>query len=216
MDWETGVPTEQHASNVFDIAGQPGFPIQMNNATQQSAPELGGGNNVFDTDFSADAATSLAEGVRRVPQDDVFSAGTGQGNAVPELTGATASSVPAAVPQSQPVKGACGAMDKAKKEIDERTAQMDAKIKQKEEQMRKAAQTYVKEESEKHKRRLEELRAKHREEQEVRAKVATSVKASSVWASVELMVDLSKTNKFSKNTEQMRNILKKLCVQKNK
>ncbi|KAH9589372.1 Clathrin light chain [Trypanosoma melophagium] len=107
-------------------------------------------------------------------------------------------------------------LEAAKKEIQARTANIDAKTKEKEEKIISAAELYLKEENAKHAEKLKQVKAEHiRQQKSEETKRNEFKKSGAVWSGVALLTDLSKANKFSKGTERMRNILIRLGEMKN-
>ncbi|CBH16689.1 clathrin light chain, putative [Trypanosoma equiperdum] len=113
----------------------------------------------------------------------------------------------APVQQSSATIAVCQA---AKKGIDARTAEIDAKSREKERQLTEAAQAYLKEQNKMREEKIKEVKAKHVKEQEVQEKQKPCSDENAVWVNVGKMVAFNKVNKYSKNTERMRSILGKL------
>ncbi|PBJ70198.1 hypothetical protein BCY84_18609 [Trypanosoma cruzi cruzi] len=116
------------------------------------------------------------------------------------------------VPSFGPTKNGHAVTEAVQKEIERRTANIDAESKKKEAQLKAAAESYMKGIIAQHEERLKEKKAEQMRLQKANeAKRNEYIKSGAVWSGVELMTDLSKANNYSKSTDRMRNILKKLC-----
>ncbi|PWU84693.1 hypothetical protein C4B63_207g1 [Trypanosoma cruzi] len=115
------------------------------------------------------------------------------------------------VPSFGPTKNGHAVTEAVQKEIERRTANIDAESKKKEAQLKAAAESYMKGIIAQHEERLKEKKAEQMRLQKANeAKRNEYIKSGAVWSGVELMTDLSKANNYSKSTDRMRNILKKL------
>ncbi|EKF31381.1 hypothetical protein MOQ_004787 [Trypanosoma cruzi marinkellei] len=173
----------QHDVNsLFEASSGPTTTI-TGDAAAASAPEL------------AQPAYSPPADLRGVNSDDFGSDGKESG-----------------VPSFEPKKNGHALTEAVQKEIERRTANIDAESKKKEAQLKAAAESYMKGIIAQHEARLKEKRAEQMRLQKANeAKRNEYIKSGAVWSGVELMTDLSKANNYSKGTDRMRNILKKLC-----
>ncbi|RNF19022.1 uncharacterized protein Tco025E_04449 [Trypanosoma conorhini] len=104
-----------------------------------------------------------------------------------------------------------GVTEAVQKEIEKRTQNIDAESKKKAEAQKVAAESYMKQVKAQHEARLKETKAENMRQQKANeAKRNEFKKSGAVWNGVGLMTDLSKANVYSKSTERMRNILRKL------
>nr|CCC94481.1 unnamed protein product [Trypanosoma congolense IL3000] len=129
--------------------------------------------------------------------------------AAPNVAAAPATTAAPAEPMNQ--DASTPACVSAKKNVDARTADIDTKSHEKEKQLVDAAQAYLKELNKERDNKIKETKEKHIRDQEVSNKKEPCRDAASVWASMRTLVDFTKANKYSKNTERMRSILSNLA-----
>lgn len=98
------------------------------------------------------------------------------------------------------------ALEALKKMIASRTAAMDASSKEKEKEIEADAKSYILATREEHDAAVAAARVENKKIQAAKTQqLKEHKKADAIWRNVGIMVDLSRPNKFSKNTELMRN-----------
>lgn len=109
---------------------------------------------------------------------------------------------------SVPPSDSNAALEALKKKIASRTAAMDASSKEKEKEIEAEAKSYIQAKREEHDAAVAAARAENKKIQAAKTQqLHEHKKADAIWKNVDIMVDLSRPNKFSKNTERMRNTL---------
>ncbi|RNF03327.1 hypothetical protein TraAM80_05844 [Trypanosoma rangeli] len=104
-----------------------------------------------------------------------------------------------------------GVTEAVQKEIEKRTQDIDAESKKKADLQTAAAESYMRQVKVQHETMLKERKSENMQQQKSNEAMRNEFKKNgAVWNSVGLMTDLNKANKYSKSTERMRTILKKL------
>lgn len=99
-------------------------------------------------------------------------------------------------------------MDALKKQIENRTRSLDASFETKTKSIEEEAANYIAAEKEKRKTTLASLSAANKQSQNEKQKTMQSQRGGdNVWKNVGMILDLSKPNVYSKNTERMRSLL---------
>lgn len=137
---------------------------------------------------------------------DVMATGSGNGSAQ-NLVAANKES-PRGLPTSPKTKSANLTND-TQKEIEARTANIDAKSREKEAKQTALAKAFLKDFNAQYEAKLRDAKAEHMRQQ-AETEVKQNTKADMVWDGVGLVLDLSKPNKYSRGTERMRSLLQKL------
>lgn len=105
-----------------------------------------------------------------------------------------------------PEKGT-GTLEALRTKISVRTAALDASSKEKEKEIEGEAKNYIQAKKAEHDAAVAAARAENRKLQVAKAeKLKEHKKSDAIWRNIGIMLDLSKPNKFSKNTERMRNV----------
>eukprot|EP00796_Vickermania_ingenoplastis_P004113 gene4113-2959_t len=97
-------------------------------------------------------------------------------------------------------------LEALKKQIDERTAAIDAASAEKEKAIEEAAKKYLETQIAEREKTLAALREENKKIQQAKETQLRRHDAGSVWKNIGMMMDLTKPNRHSKNTERMRSI----------
>ncbi|ESL10324.1 hypothetical protein TRSC58_01946 [Trypanosoma rangeli SC58] len=104
-----------------------------------------------------------------------------------------------------------GVIEAVQKEIEKRTQDIDAESKKKADSQTAAAESYMRQVKVQHEATLKERKSENMQQQKTNEAMRNEFKKiGAVWNGVGLMTDLNKANKYSKSTERMRTILRKL------
>lgn len=99
-------------------------------------------------------------------------------------------------------------LDALHKMISARTSCIDASSKEKEKEIEAEAKCYIQTKKAEHEAAVTAARAENKKLQAAKTEqLKEHKKSDAIWRNISIMLDLSKPNKFSKNTERMRSVL---------